>query len=339
MISTTNATNAVLMVRASRFAMNEETAVDNHYQMQDTSLSAVEVQSQALKEFDEMVNTLRAVGVNVYVIQDELEPFTPDSIFPNNWISMHSQGSVITYPMKAENRRLERRGDIVEKLREWGFMVNNYHDFSSYENQGQILEGTGSLIFDHDSLVVYMARSQRADEQLLHKLLVDTKLDYSPVLFSAFMTATVKASKDSDVSATNAPKRDLIYHTNVMMCMTDKYAVICLYAIDSLEERTAVVEAIKSSGKGILEITEGQKHNFAGNMLLVKGVSVLDPDVPQLYLVMSACARSALTTENITFIEDHGHQIVSSPIPTIETLGGGSARCMLAEIYLPRIDK
>lgn len=313
---TKNATNHIMMVRPVRFGMNAETAVDNFYQNQEAAGSWEEDNAKAQAEFDAFVRVLRGHGVEVMVVQDELTPHTPDSIFPNNWISMHDSGKVVLYPMKAENRRLERLSNIKMLLTTEGFYVDHIQDISELEQQQTYLEGTGAIIFDHDCKIAYLARSQRADEQTFVDLC--DQLGYDPVVFSAFQ----------DTSEGRQP----IYHTNVLMCMTDAYAVICLDTIDDQAERAMVVEKLKESGRGIIEISEAQKHQFAGNMLLVKGAN------DTLLLVMSQSAADSLTAEQRTTIEAY-HTIVSSDLTTIETLGGGSARCMLAEIYLPKANK
>jgi hypothetical protein len=310
---TKNATKTILMVRPVRFGMNAQTAVDNFYQKKDAATDAALDNAKAQAEFDAFVSKLRAVGVEVLVVQDDKQPHTPDSIFPNNWISMHEDGCVVLYPMKAENRRLERRSDIEEVLTEAGFVISEVLDISDAEEQGTFLEGTGCIIFDHDEKIAYMARSQRADEHLFAEIC--GRFEYRPVVFSAFQ----------DTPAGRQP----IYHTNVLMCMTDKYAVLCLDAIDDVTERNMVIATIRESGKEILEITEAQKHQFGGNMLLVKGSS------EQLHLVMSSSAYRCLEREQKEMIRKH-HSILHSDLTTIETLGGGSARCMLAEIYLPK---
>jgi len=310
---TKNATNDILMIRPARFGMNAQTAIDNFYQQQDAGTTAEADNAKAQMEFDRFVEKLRGVGVQVHVVQDTPEPHTPDSIFPNNWISMHSDGRIALYPMKAENRRLERIEGIEQRLTDAGFRVDATLDYSSAELEGIYLEGTGSIIFDHDAQIAYMARSQRADEFLLEELCKE--IDYTPVVFSAFQ---------------DTPEgRQPIYHTNVLMCMTDRYAVICLDTIDDAKERAMVVDSLERTGKSIVEITEAQKHQFAGNMLLVKGAA------QALYLVMSSSAYEALEPEQVAMIEAH-HTILHSDLETIETLGGGSARCMLAEIYLPK---
>ena len=308
---TKNATNTLMMVRPVAFALNEQTAVDNFYQKKGTSEQ--NAQKMACKEFDGFVKNLRAQGVLIEVLEDTLIPHTPDSIFPNNWISMHEDGRIVLYPMKAENRRLERRSDIFEELERRGYEVGTTIDYTASENEERYLEGTGSMVLDHDAKIAYLAISQRADEELFRSFCTD--FDYTPVVFNAYQDTPEGIGK--------------IYHTNVMMCVTDAYVLICLDSIHDSRERATVESAILDSGKQILEISVAQKSNFAGNMLLVKGTA------DQLILVMSSSAYSALTSEQIGFIEQY-HTILHNDLHTIETLGGGSARCMLAEIYLTK---
>ncbi len=311
---TKNATNSILMIRPIHFGMNAQTAVDNFYQQVDAAGAANEDNKKALAEFDAFVVKLRRTGLNVVEVQDNEQPYTPDSIFPNNWISMHENGTVVLYPMKAENRRLERRSDIEQILIDQGFAFQEIYDLSAAEDEGRYLEGTGCIIFDHDEKIAYMARSQRADVLLFEKLC--KKFGYEPVVFSAYQ----------DTPNGRRP----IYHTNVLMCMTDKYAVLCADAIDNATERRYVLDKIELSGKELLLISEEQKHQFGGNMLLVEGKH------KSLHLVMSSSAFNSLTKYQINFIQRY-HSIVHSDLKTIETLGGGSARCMLAEIYLPKV--
>ena len=311
---TKNATNSILMIRPVRFGMNAQTAVDNFYQQVEAAGEAHEDNKKAQVEFDAFVVKLRLAGVKVVEVQDTDNPHTPDSIFPNNWISMHEDGTVVLYPMKAENRRLERRSDIEQILTSEGFAFKEVYDLSAAEDGQRYLEGTGCIIFDHDQKIAYMARSQRADHQLFERLC--EKLGYEPVVFSAFQ---------------NTPDgRRPIYHTNVLMCMTDKYAVLCADTIDNETERQYVLNKIEKSGKELLLISEAQKHRFGGNMLLVEGKH------KSLHLVMSSSAFNSLTKDQLNFIEKY-HSIIHADLKTIETLGGGSARCMLAEIYLPKL--
>ncbi len=306
-------TNAILMVRPVAFRMNEQTAVNNYYQKVLDNLSAETVNAKAQEEFDTFVNKLRMVGVDVTVVEDTLTPDTPDSIFPNNWISFHENGDVVLYPMFAENRRSERREDVLDILEDKGFVVNEIMDYTSAEEDGIFLEGTGSLLLDRENEKAYCALSPRADEELFIEFCED--FDYAPVIFEAFQTVN--------------GKRELIYHTNVMMCIGDTFAVICADCIDDKQERKMVLDNLRADGKEIILITEDQVNNFAGNMLEVQGSD------ERRYLVMSASAHQSLTKKQIAQIEEHV-TILSSSLDTIEACGGGSARCMMAEVFLPK---
>ena len=306
-------TNSILMIRPVAFRMNEQTAVNNYYQKVLDGLLPATVNAKAQQEFDAFVEKLTAVGVDVTVVDDTLEPNTPDSIFPNNWISFHENGDVALYPMFAENRRHERREEILDLLEEKGFVIHNIIDYTSAEEDGFFLEGTGSLLLDRVNAKAYCALSPRADEELFIEFCED--FDYAPVIFEAFQTV------DSE--------RKLIYHTNVMMCLGDTFAVICSDCIDDKKERKMVLDNLKENGKEIILITEAQMNNFAGNMLEVRGAN------DKQYLVMSAAAHQSLTPKQIEQLEKHA-EILSSSLDTIEACGGGSARCMMAEIFLPR---
>lgn len=305
-------TNTILMVEPVNFNYNPQTAVNNYFQNEADEQAEI-VQNQALEEFKNMVSALRSKGVNVITIKDTQNPHTPDSIFPNNWISFHEDGTVVQYPMYAENRRLERREeDVLSLLEEKGFNIIDVLDFTTAEEEEIYLEGTGSIILDRQNDIAYAAISQRTDEELFIEFCEE--LEYSPVIFTANQTVD--------------GKRLPIYHTNVMMCIADEYAVICLSTIDDKKERKYVVENLKDTGKEIIAITEEQMHQFAGNMLQVGGLG-------QKYLVMSQTAFNSLTTEQITAIEKY-NPILPVKIDMIEKLGGGSARCMMAEIFLPK---
>jgi hypothetical protein len=306
-------TNAILMVRPVAFRMNEQTAVNNYYQKVLDNLSAETVNAKAQEEFDTFVNKLRMVGVDVTVVEDTLKPDTPDSIFPNNWISFHENGDVVIYPMFAENRRSERREDVLDILEDKGFVVNEIMDYTSAEQDGIYLEGTGSLLLDRENEKAYCALSPRADEELFIEFCED--FDYAPVIFEAYQTVN--------------GKRELIYHTNVMMCIGDTFAVICADCIDDKQERKMVIDNLRADGKEIILISEDQVNNFAGNMLEVQGSD------ERRYLVMSASAHQSLTKKQIAQIEEHV-TILSSSLDTIEACGGGSARCMMAEVFLPK---
>jgi hypothetical protein len=305
-------TNSILMIRPVAFRMNEQTAVNNYYQKVLDGLLPATVNAKAQQEFDVFVEKLRAVGVDVTVVDDKENSDTPDSIFPNNWISFHGNGDVALYPMFAENRRLERREDILDTLEEKGFVIHNIMDYTSAEEDGFFLEGTGSLVLDRENGKAYCALSPRADEELFIEFCED--FEFTPVIFEAFQTVN--------------KERKLIYHTNVMMCLGETFAVICADCIDDKKERKMVLDSLKGDDKQVILITEEQVNNFAGNMLEVKGTD------DRRYLVMSDSAYQSLTKKQIAQIEEHV-TILSSSLDTIEACGGGSARCMMAEIFLP----
>ncbi len=306
-------TNSILMIRPVAFRMNEQTAVNNYYQKVLDHLLPATVNAKAQEEFDAFVKKLQAVGVNVIVVDDTLNPDTPDSIFPNNWISFHENGDVVLYPMFAENRREERREDVLDILEENGFVINEIMDYTSAEADGFYLEGTGSIVLDRENGKAYCALSPRADEELFIEFCED--FEYSPILFEAFQTVD--------------GERKLIYHTNVMMCIGDTFAVICADCIDDKKERKMVLDSLRGDEKEIILISEAQVNNFAGNMLEVLGAD------DRRYLVMSSSAHQSLTKKQIAQLKEHV-TIVSSSLDTIEACGGGSARCMMAEIFLPR---
>ncbi|WP_243471117.1 citrulline utilization hydrolase CtlX [Winogradskyella sp. MH6] len=305
-------TNTILMIRPVNFRMNEQTAVNNYFQ-EDIDLKNAEVNAKAQNEFDTFVEKLEAVGINVVVESDDELVDTPDSIFPNNWVSFHSNGDVALYPMFAENRRKERRDEVFIRLENEGFKIENIVDYTSAEDEGVFLEGTGSLILDRVNRKAYCALSPRADEDLFIEFCED--FEYTPVVFVANQTVE--------------GKRLPIYHTNVMMCLAETFAVICLDSIDDKKERKNVIKHLKEDGKEVIAISEAQMHQFAGNMLQLRGKN------DQRYLIMSEAAHKSLTQDQINRIERHC-LIISSSLETIETCGGGSARCMMAEVFLPK---
>ncbi|MBT8182839.1 MAG: amidinotransferase [Eudoraea sp.] len=305
-------TNTILMIRPVQFRMNEQTAVNNYF-MEDLDLHDNTINLKAQQEFDTFVAILRAKGIEVIVIEDTPDPDTPDSIFPNNWISFHSNGTVVIYPMFAENRRKERREDILDILETNGFLIENVMDYTSAEEEGLFLEGTGSILMDRINQKVYCALSDRAHEELVIEFCED--FNCTPVIFTAYQS----------VNGERLP----IYHTNVMMCMGETYAVICLDSIDDKKERKNVVDHLKQDGKEIIDITEEQMHHFAGNMLQVEGPK------GERYLIMSTSAYKSLRPDQIRKLEKY-NPIVHSSLDTIETCGGGSARCMMAEVFLPK---
>ena len=306
-------TNSILMIRPINFRMNEQTAVNNYYQHVLDNISPETVNAKAQEEFDAFVEKLKNEGVNVIVLSDTDEFDTPDSIFPNNWISFHENGNVGLYPMFAENRRLECREDILFELEDKGFKIEHIFDYRSAEDEGLFLEATGSLALDRTNRKAYCALSPRADEELVIEFCED--FEYTPVMFTANQTVN--------------GERKAIYHTNVMMCLAENFSVICLDSIDDKKERKHVVKSLKEDGKEIIAITEEQVNEFAGNMLQVKGKN------DELFLVMSKAAHNCLTGSQVKSIEKYC-KIISSSLDTIEACGGGSARCMMAEVFLPK---
>ena len=279
------ATNSILMIRPVNFRMNEQTAVNNYYQKVLKDLLPATVNQKAQQEFDAFVEKLRGFGVEVVVVSDTKELDTPDSIFPNNWVSFHADATVALYPMFAENRRLERREDVLEELEKNGFLIENIVDYTSAEDEQVYLEGTGSMILDRENKKAYCAFSPRADEDLFIEFCED--FEYTPVVFTSYQT------------------------------------------VDNKSERKNLLKSLKEDKKQVIDITEEQVTNFAGNMLQVKGAN------DELFLVMSQAAHDCLTQSQISQINRHC-KIISSSLATIEACGGGSARCMMAEVFLPK---
>ena len=305
------ATNSILMIRPINFGYNEETAQDNHYQIKDSIIKNSNKSAQ--KEFDNMVNNLRQNGISVHVFQDDEKDYTPDSIFPNNWVSFHENGDLGLFPMYAENRRLERRQEVLEFLENEGFTISNIVDYSSAESENKFLEGTGSMILDRENRVAYCSISNRSNEDLFIEFCED--FEFTPVLFNSFQTV--------------GNKRLPIYHTNVMMCIATDYVIICLDSIDDKNQRKNVSDFINQSEKKLIEISEKQVESFAGNMLELVNKN------NESVLVMSKSAEDSLNQNQKNIITNYS-RIVSCDINTIEVCGGGSARCMMAEIFLPK---
>ncbi len=306
-------TNTILMIRPVHFRMNEQTAVNNYYQQELKNMLPASINKKAQIEFDEFVLKLQENGVEVIVVNDIESSNTPDSIFPNNWISFHENGDVGLYPMFAENRRLERREDVLEILEERGFEIENVVDYTEAEEEEFFLEGTGSVVLDRQNQKAYCAVSPRSDEELFIEFCED--FEYTPVLFTANQTVN--------------NQREEIYHTNVMMCVAEQFAIVCLASIDDKKERKSLVKHLKENKKELIEITEEQLTAFAGNMLQVKGEN------EERFLVMSSAAFDSLRKDQLQKIEKY-NSIIHSSLATIETCGGGSARCMMAEVFLPK---
>lgn len=295
-------TNHILMIRPVAFTFNAQTAASNSFQKQEEANS--ETQNLALIEFDSLVNKLNHVGVNVIVINDTNEPHKPDSIFPNNWISFHQNGEIAVYPMQAPNRRLERRFDILDQLGDT-FVLNEIYDFTASENENKFLEGTGSMVLDRENKICYACLSPRTDLSLLEKFC--TKFNYQLIHFIA-----------NDILG------NAIYHTNVVMSVTSDFMIICKECIPNKVE---IANILSSTNKQIIEISLAQLNQFAGNVLEVLGTD------NKKYLVMSEQAFKAYTPAQIQAFEKH-YIILHSPLYAIETNGGGSARCMMAEVFL-----
>lgn len=305
-------TDTIFMVRPIQFRLNEETAVNNYYQ--DEGVKIIDQNKKAQDEFDAFVIALQEKGIHVLIVQDRIEFDTPDSIFPNNWISTHENGDIALYPMFAENRRRERRPDAMELMEAQGFHINNVIDYTSAEDEGIFLEGTGSLLLDRVNRKAYCSLSARADEEMMIEFCED--FEYTPVIFKAYQTV--------------GEERLPIYHTNVMMALGEDYAVICLDSIDDKKEAKNVLNHLKTDGKEVIKITEQQVNAFAGNMMQVHN------DKGDRILVMSDQAYKSLTPVQIEKLEKY-NEILHPSITTIETLGGGSVRCMMAEVFLPKV--
>jgi hypothetical protein len=299
-------TSHLLMIRPVRFGYNAQTAVNNAFQVADANQQ--EVEKKAIAEFDGFVEKLRNAHVDVTVVEDTPEPHTPDSLFPNNWISFHSNGTIVLYPMFAENRRLERKPTVLAAIKN-KFLIQQTEDMSVYENKQLYLEGTGSMVLDRDNRLAYACLSPRTNRQVLEDFC--TRMNYTPVVFNS-------------MDEKNQP----IYHTNVMMCVADRYVVICLESIPDEKEKNNVIEKIKGSGKSIISIRLSQMNHFAGNMLQIENSS------GEKILVMSSQAYESLSPDQINELSGF-NTILHSSLHTIESNGGGSARCMMAEIHLP----
>jgi hypothetical protein len=303
-------TDAVLMIRPARFGANPETADSNRFQQSGTTLDDAQ---KALREFDALAGRLAAAGVEVIVADDTPEPVKPDACFPNNWVSFHEDGSVVLYPMMAPTRRAERREAPIEAVRRAGFRIGRRVDLAPLESRGEFLEGTGSLVLDRATQTAYACRSPRTTAAALDAFAAS--LRYRVIAFDAL-----------------GPDGYPAYHTNVLMAIGERFAAICAAAIPDAGQRTAVLDELSRAGLETIEISVAEMNGFAGNLL------ALNARTGEPLIAMSEAALHALSTECRRRLERHG-LFVTSPIPTIERLGGGSVRCMLAEIFLPRSEK
>ena len=294
----------ILMVRPYQFYFNQQTAANNFFQSNVNIENANEL---AIAEFDAMVEKLRDHQIKVNVVQDTKDPSTPDSIFPNNWVSTHEGGTLCLYPMFAENRRAERKSTVLDFL-ESNYQIENTLDLTDLEKEGIFLEGTGSMVLDHQNKLAYGCLSERLDKNAFYEWC--DKMQFKAIAF--------KAVDD---------KAQPIYHTNVMMCMGDQFVVICLESIPNEQEKQLVLESFKKSNKEVIEISQDQLNHFAGNMLQVFDIN------EKPHLIMSEQAHTSLDPAQVKSLEKY-NPILPISIPTIEALGGGSTRCMMAEIYL-----
>jgi hypothetical protein len=304
-------TNTIFLVRPANFGFNEETAASNAFQNKKEE-DAQEIKDIVLREFDSFVLKLKSKGVNVHVFEDTANPIKPDAIFPNNWISLHEDGTLVLYPMQAKNRQLERREDIIDKLK-LEFDIKNTIDYSIYEKENRFLEGTGSIVFDHVNKIAYACISPRTDKDLFEQLCAT--INYKPISFQAL-----------------DKNKQEIYHTNVMLCVGEKVVVICLESIQNPKEQERVIRSFEKTGHQIVAISFAQMNHFAGNML------ELITSEEKSILVLSQTAYSSLSKFQIEQIENHT-ELFPIPIKTIETIGGGSARCMMAEIFSSKKNK
>ncbi|MAK06740.1 MAG: amidinotransferase [Marinoscillum sp.] len=305
-------TNNLIMIRPKHFNFNIETAENNHFQKKDERLSNEKILKKATSEFDKMVLQLLKNKIDVTVFDDKKEIVTTDSVFPNNWISFHQNGLVFIYPMFSENRRKEKRKDILEKLDD-GYEIKKIIDFSSYEMDSVFLEGTGSMILDRQNRICYASLSERTNKIAIKKFC--EKALYTPIIFKSYQ----KINDD----------KSLIYHTNVMMCVAEEYVLICLDSVHSEDDKNNIISTIKNTQKEIIEISEKQCNSFAGNMLQVTN------KINEKFLIMSSSAYNSLEKEQRIKLLKY-NKIIHSDLSLIEKLGGGSARCMIAENFLQK---
>ncbi len=303
--------STILMIRPAAFGFNEETATNNYFQS-NPDISKEEIQQNALIEFDNMVQSLRSHNINVLVIEDNKEPAKPDAIFPNNWLSTSPGGIVSVFPMYAPNRRIEKRDEIVQQLAA-AFVIKDVQDWSEYEAEGQFLEGTGSMVIDHDHKMIYACVSERTSLSVLEKYAATN--GYQAIVFLA-------------TDKNGMP----VYHTNVMMALGEDFCVLCEEAIEEEWELIAVRQLLESTNHSIIAITREQMHQFAGNMLQVKNSK------GEKFLIMSQAAYSSLRKEQKEMLEAYS-TLLPIAVPTIEEVEGGSVRCMMAEVFLDRTNR
>ena len=299
------------MVRPKHFNFNKETAENNHFQKEEKNITEIEIRDKAIKEFNSFSKLLIKKGIEVKIFNDRDDIITTDSVFPNNWISFHENGDVFLYPMYSKNRRKERRSDIIKELINMGYYVKSTIDLTYFEKENKFLEGTGSMVLDRENKICYAAVSERTNNDLLIEFC--SRTEFELVSFKSYQSV--------------GNERKEIYHTNVIMCVADKYAIICLESVDNKKEKEKIIEKLKDTNKRIIKISEDQCSKFAGNMLQVENVK------NEKFLIMSESAYNSLDDKQLATINDF-NEIIYSDLKTIEKLGGGSARCMIAENFL-----
>ena len=309
----TQITSDLIMIRPKHFNYNVETAKDNYVQKKEINISTTTIQKKVRDEFNSLVEIIKKEKIKINIFEDKKNIKTTDSVFPNNWISFHEDGKIIIYPMFSENRRKEKRKDIIDTLKNKGYKINEIIDLSKYENENKFLEGTGSMILDRENRICYAAISSRTSIDLLKYFC--KKINYKLISFKAYQTFK--------------KNRELIYHTNVMMCIAKQYAIVCLDSIDNKDEKISLKNSIIKTNKKIIEITENQCQNFVGNMLQVKNIK------NEKYLIMSSRAYKSLTNDQIKKLKTY-NKLLHSELDLIEKLGGGGARCMIAENFLQK---
>lgn len=308
--------NHLIMIQPKHFGYNLETAIDNYYQKKETLISKSKIKKIAKLEFDQLIHKMKEKGISIKVIKDKEKLITTDSIFPNNWISLHEEGQLILYPMYSKNRRKERRTDIIEDYLKKEFVINEIIDLTHWESRQKYLEGTGSMVFDRKNRLCFAGISKRTSKKVLKELC--NKIKYKLFTFKAYQTYK--------------NKRVPIYHTNVMMSIGEKFALICLQSIDDKKEKKQLINLLIKTKKEIIEVSESQIENFAGNILEVKGANEKN------YLIMSTRAFNCLDYNQKNKLEKNA-EILHSNLDTIEKIGGGSARCMIAENFLQKKNK
>ena len=305
-------TSKIIMIRPKHFNYNFETADNNFFQKKINNVSSIDIKRKSVSEFNRLVNSLKRKKITVEVFEDNEDIITTDSVFPNNWFSLHKNGNFYLYPMFSKNRRKERRKDIIQNIK-GTYNVKQIIDLSHYEKENKFLEGTGSMVLDRENKICYASTSERTNSEILN--IFCKHLGYEPITFKAYQKVNDSLEE--------------IYHTNVIMSIGINYVIICLQCINSKKERKFIIDKITSTGKTIIEISEYQLNNFAGNMLQVENEN------GKKFLIMSKKAYESLEDDQIKLIESY-NEIIYSDLSIIETLGGGSARCMIAENFLEK---